>query len=151
MIRGNVKRQGRWEVALKLLAILSAIVAYCALTGCRSSYVPTEYEKEQKEIRKEIKYRDRVQVDSVFVHDSVAVLVKGDTIRIDRWHDKYVEHLRVDTMKIMQYDTVYITKRQTIVQQPTAFQRFKMSAFWWLVIALLSVVCLLLLSLKFNK
>jgi hypothetical protein len=46
------------------------------------------------------------QRDSIWMHDSVLVSEKGDTVRIEKWHTKYV------TKEV--HDTTYIAKCDTI-------------------------------------
>ena len=46
------------------------------------------------------------QHDSIHVHDSIMVSEKGDTVRIEKWHTKYVEK--------QVHDTVYQSKRDSI-------------------------------------
>lgn len=44
--------------------------------------------------------------DSIYMHDSIHVTEKGDTVRIERWHTKYVEKLT--------HDTIYRSSRDSI-------------------------------------
>jgi hypothetical protein len=50
--------------------------------------------------------------DSIFVerHDSIVLHTKGDTVTVDRWHyrDRWRDRLKTDT--------VYISKRDTVIQ-----------------------------------
>lgn len=46
--------------------------------------------------------------DSIHVHDSIMVSEKGDTVRIEKWHTKYV------TKEV--HDTTYISKTDSIPQ-----------------------------------
>ena len=48
------------------------------------------------------------QHDSIHVHDSIMVSEKGDTVRIEKWHTKYIE--------TQVHDTTYISKTDTIPQ-----------------------------------
>jgi hypothetical protein len=42
----------------------------------------------------------------VWLHDSISVKEKGDTIRIEKWHTKYIER--------EVHDTIYQAKRDSI-------------------------------------
>lgn len=44
--------------------------------------------------------------DSVYLRDSIYIREKGDTIFLERWRTQYVERLRVDTLNVMQSDTI---------------------------------------------
>ena len=46
------------------------------------------------------------QHDSIHVHDSIMVSDKGDTVRIEKWHTKYIEKQVHDTTYISKTDTV---------------------------------------------
>ena len=48
----------------------------------------------------------KVQKDSIYVHDSVTVSQKGDTVRIEKWHTKYVSKEVHDTTYISKTDSV---------------------------------------------
>ena len=48
----------------------------------------------------------KIQKDSIYVHDSVTVQQRGDTVWVDRWHTKWVNHLERDTTYISKTDTV---------------------------------------------
>ena len=42
----------------------------------------------------------------IWVHDSIHVTDKGDTVRIEKWHTKYVESIRHDTVYKARTDSV---------------------------------------------
>lgn len=75
-----------------MLVVLLLVVMF--LFGCKT-YVPVP------ECHTEYVYRtDSVTLrDSIWQHDSVYVSMKGDTITVEKWRTKYVEHLR-DVVKI---------------------------------------------------
>lgn len=79
------------------------ILAVLCLFSCRTiKYVPTETVKIEKE------YIDRVQRDSIHVHDSVFVLIKGDTVFRDRYHTVYKDRYFRDTTYIHKVDSVQV-------------------------------------------
>ena len=68
-------------------------VLLLAFTGCTTTrYVPVEHHTTDTLIQ------TKVQKDSVWLHDSIHVSEKGDTIRIEKWHTKYVEREVHDTL-----------------------------------------------------
>ena len=75
------------------------------LQGCRTP-APTIVER----VRTDTAYVSKIQRDSVWLHDSVMVerWLRGDTVFEfrDRWHVKYVERLRVDTVYRARVDSV---------------------------------------------
>ena len=50
----------------------------------------------------------KVHKDSIWLHDSIHVTEKGDTVRIEKWHTKYIEK--------QVHDTTYISKTDTVPQ-----------------------------------
>ena len=82
----------------KLFMILLAILM---LTGCRSvEYVTVE------KVRTDTTYITKHQRDSIWLHDSVIVSEKGDTIRIEKWHTKFIEKVSHDTTYVATHDTI---------------------------------------------
>ena len=81
-----------WLVFLMLLAWLTS----CTTT----KYVEVE------RIRTDTTYITKWQRDSVWLHDSIMVTEKGDTVRIERWHTKYVEKQVHDTTYVATHDTI---------------------------------------------
>ena len=83
---------------LVLFAVLLAV-----LTGCKTiEYVPVV----EHEVHHDSIYLTKVQRDSIWLHDSVSVVEKGDTVRIEKWHTRYVERLRVDTLYKYKTDSI---------------------------------------------
>lgn len=48
----------------------------------------------------------KVQKDSIWLHDSIHVTEKGDTVWIERWHIKWQTHLEHDTVYKARTDSV---------------------------------------------
>lgn len=123
-----------WALAETLLIIVlslligAVITALCSCT--RKVYVPTET------VRTE--YKDRVvenlRVDTVFMRDSVAVYVNGDTVQItkyrDRWRTRIIE--RHDTVNVAKVDSVAmpveVPKPYPVERKLTRWERTKMDA-----------------------
>ena len=80
------------------LIILVALL----LVGCKTKERVVTVEK----VRTDTTYITKHQRDSVWLHDSIHVTEKGDTIRIERWHTKYVEKATHDTLYQHKTDSV---------------------------------------------
>lgn len=91
---------------------ITKVITWCAigivvmmmvglLTGCTT----TRYVEVEK-VHHDSIYVTKFQKDSVWLHDSVWVERFGDTVRIDRWHTKYIEK--------QIHDTTYVAKRDSI-------------------------------------
>lgn len=73
----------RWLLLIVVLACMS-----CRTTSVE--YVPVD--------RVKTEFRDVFHRDSVFIRDSVIVVVKGDTVFRDRWRVEYRDRWRRDTI-----------------------------------------------------
>ena len=80
------------------IVILVAVL----LVGCKTKERVVTVEK----VRNDTTYITKHQRDSVWLHDSIHVAEKGDTIRIERWHTKYVEKATHDTLYQHKTDSV---------------------------------------------
>lgn len=125
------------------------ILAMClyALHSCKTidhvDYIPVETVKTE--------YRDRLveTYDSIHVHDSVFVAVKGDTIY------KYKQQLIYKNKFV--HDTIYIEIRDSIPvpcpveKQLTKWEQFKVDYAGWIVLALLIVLACIILLYRLRK
>ena len=85
------------------LFIMMMIVALALLSSCTTTkYVPVI------EHRTDTLIKTQTQRDSIWLHDSIRISENGDTIRIEKWHTKYVEK--------EVHDTTYIAKTDSIPQ-----------------------------------
>ena len=90
---------------LQLAGIVGAIIVallICALFGsCTTTqYVPVpEYHTDTVHISHNTR-------DSIYVHDSTYTKDAGDTVRIERWHTKYIEKQVHDTIYQSRTDSV---------------------------------------------
>ena len=112
----------RWrEVMIIILLSLLAL----ALTSCspKVRLVPVE--------RTHIEWRDRLRLDSIYLHDSVYVTEKqaGDTIykvkEVYRWRDRW----RVDTINTGRIDSVRVTEVVEVPAKLTVWQAWRIKAF----------------------
>jgi len=113
---------------LYLLLVLLVII----LTGCSPKRQLTEQERNDKEIRERIVYRDRVQRDSVFVHDSIYMMVKGDTVFRDKIKYVNVFKYKTDTAYVCRIDTMYMIKKEVFREELSFRERMKIKSFPYL-------------------
>lgn len=110
---------------LVTFALLSVLVTSC---GAARKQIDTIYLRDTT-------YISKVQVDSVFRHDSVFVKEKNDTIYIykEKVRDRY--RLLRDTVYRHKVDSVYIDRvREVKVEKElTAWQKFRLRGFWTLL------------------
>lgn len=85
-----------YVIAFGVLAVACALFSSCTTT----QYVPV-IEHKTDTVRQCLTLRD-----SIWLHDSISVKEKGDTVRIERWHTKYVSKEVHDTTYISKTDSV---------------------------------------------
>ena len=104
-----------------LFYIVVVVIAFavCALFGsCTTTkYVPVI------EHRTDTLIQTNVRHDSVVVKDSIFMKQSGDTVRIEKWHTKYVEReVR---------DTTYISKTDSIPKPYPVIKEVPAQLTWW--------------------
>ena len=82
------------------------------------------------------------QRDSIWLHDSTYIKEKGDTVRIEKWHTKYVEKQVHDTTYIAKVDTIREVFTNEVEKPLTWWQQTKMhiGAIALYLLALLAVI-----------
>lgn len=108
------------------------------ICSCKSvEYVPVV----QKETHTDSIYLTKVQKDSIWLHDSIRVEARNDTVRVDRWHTKYVERLLHDTLYLSKRDSIPVPY-EVVKEVPAKVSKME-RAFMWL--GILSLMALTLL------
>ena len=118
----KTNRLSAWETLLVIIAV--ALIGY-ALTSCspKVRVVPVE--------RTRVEWRDRLRLDSVYVHDSIYLTEKqaGDTIykvkEVYRWRDRW----RIDTINTGRIDSIRITEVVEVPAKLTAWQSMRLKTF----------------------
>ena len=106
---------------MRIIIILIAL----SIFSCRSiQYVPVETVKTEKE------YIDKIKRDSIYVRDSVFVLVKGDTVFRDKYRIVYRDRLMRDTVNISKTDSIPVPCPVEVVKNKVP------GIMWWLIILL---------------
>ena len=84
-----------------MIGILVLGIVLMSLGSCRSvKYVPVET------IKHDSIYITQHQKDSIYLHDSIHIKEKADTILIEKWHTKYIEKQVHDTLIQVERDTI---------------------------------------------
>lgn len=109
------------------------VLAVC-LTGCSPKIIES--------VRTQIEYRDRIQRDSLYVHDSIYVYQhqKNDTVYLDKYVYKYAYKDRFvhDTTYIARHDTTTVVKE--VPAKLTKMQQAKLDSYGILVAILLALI-----------
>lgn len=94
-------KAGCLQLASYIVMILFGLLLCALLGSCKSvEYVPVI------EHRIDTVIQNTVRHDSIMVKDSIYVQQNGDTVRIEKWHTKYVEREVRDTVYISKTDSV---------------------------------------------
>jgi hypothetical protein len=86
-------KQGRKLGCSLVVLFIVWLIACLCLTGCTTTKVVTV-----EKIHNDTTYITQHQRDSIWLHDSISIKEKGDTIRIERWHTKYISKEVHDTL-----------------------------------------------------
>ena len=99
----DAMKSGCFVLTFYSIAFVIVILICILLSSCTTTkYVTVE------KIKHDTTYVSKLQRDSIWLHDSIKVSEKGDTVKIEKWHTKYIEK--------QVHDTTYISKRDTIPQ-----------------------------------
>ena len=117
------------------MIVAVALLGYF-LTSCspKVRVVPVEHTRTE--------WRDRLRLDSVYVHDSIYLTEKqaGDTIykvkEVYRWRDRW----RVDTINTGRIDSIRVTEVVEVSAKLTAWQSMRLKAFAPLLAIALALV-----------
>ena len=88
-----------WSLVASIVTFV--IVSVLLLTSCTTTKV-VEVEK----VRTDTTYITKWQRDSVWLHDSIRVREKGDSVWVERWHTKFVEREVHDTLYQAKTDSI---------------------------------------------
>ena len=94
----------RTKLALKCEAVMitiALIMLLIFLGSCTTTKVVTV-----EKVKTDTTYITQHQRDSIWLHDSIHVSEKGDTIRIEKWHTKYIEREVHDTLYRAKTDSI---------------------------------------------
>lgn len=130
------------RIPIILWAVCVALVLLIALlSSCRSvRYVPVEH------VSHDTLTRVDLRTDSVFLHDSTCVWIKGDTVREVRYVERYrLRELR-DTVYQSRTDTVPVIHTVEVERSMTPWERVRLWS--WPLLLLGSVGCGVLLWLR---
>ena len=100
-VRMKPKDLNLWHIPLGMLAAVAVLALM--MCSCKSiEYVPiVEHETHHDSI-----YFTQIQRDSIWQHDSILIKQKGDTVRIEKWHTKYIEKQVHDTTYVAKVDSI---------------------------------------------
>ena len=108
-------------IFLIFLVILAFMIMIC---GCSSTKtIPTAHDTVYIN---NTQYQDRYVHDSIWQHDSVYFTIAGDTVWMEKWHTKYIEHIKYDSVEV--HDTNYVSKEVPVEVEKI---KYKTPALMW--------------------
>jgi len=115
---------------LSVYTLFATTIIFLTSSGC-SLLRPRETVRVQHDTL-QVHHRDSIHLrDSIYIRE----WVRGDTVFVDRWHDRvYYRDRWRDSIRV-QHDTtaVYRTKEVKVEQPLRGWRRFRIGAFWWLL------------------
>ena len=91
----------------RVLAVL-AFAAFCLVVFSLSSCGASKTIVKEGEVRTEWRDRYTERRDSIYLHDSVYIHSKGDTVYLERWHTRIRDRTLRDTLYLHKIDSFYV-------------------------------------------
>ena len=112
------------------------------LTSCTTTKVVTV-----EKVKTDTTYITKQQRDSIWLHDSIHVTERGDTIRIEKWHTKYIEREVHDTLYRAKTDSIPVPY-EVVKEVPRKKSWFERTMFSVGIIALMALALFLAMKIK---
>jgi hypothetical protein len=111
-------KMGCLQGAAFIVLIIMGLLLCAMLSGCTTTkYVQVPV------VHNDTTVITKHQRDSIWMHDSVLVSEKGDTVRIEKWHTQYV------TKEV--HDTLYRSKTDSIPYPVEVIKEVPAELTWW--------------------
>lgn len=142
-----MKKQGTSKGWAYILLSMMLIGIYLTLTACKTiekvEYVPVKTVKTE--------YRDRLleTYDSIHIHDSVFVQVKGDTIFKDRWKLVYKNRYVHDTAYVHRTDSIPVP--YPVEKRLDNWEQFKVDYMGYITAILLAALATLIIYIRWRR
>ena len=105
--------------AVVFVLMIALGLALCALLG---SCTTTKY-VQVPVVHNDTTIVTKHQRDSIWLHDSTYIKEKGDTVRIEKWHTKYIEK--------QVHDTLYQSKVDSVPYPVEVIKEVPAKLTWW--------------------
>ena len=120
-------KAGCLQLASYIVMILFGLLLCALLGSCTTTkYVPVI------ENHTDTLIQTKIVKDSVYLKDSTSVTQKGDTIRIEKWHTKYIEKQVHDTTFVSKTDSIPVPYPVEVIKEVpaelTMWEQLKMKA-----------------------
>jgi len=127
---------------LSVTFLILAVLLLLSFSSCTTTrYVPVEHHTT------DTVYQSKLQRDSIWLHDSIHVSEKGDTIRIERWRTKYIEREVHDTLYQSKRDSIPVPY-EVVKEVPRKKTKFEIVVFTIGIIAIMGLIIFIGMKLK---
>lgn len=128
-----------------ILSITISAIIICCCQCTKRIYVPVENYTEKTDTL----YRNIVSKDSVYIRDSVVIMHHNDTVRIERWRDRWINSFKLS-------DSIRIVHDSIRVKEPYPVEVVKEVAkplnIWQKILQLIGLIaCILLIIRIYNR
>lgn len=135
-------KQGRTLGCATVVVFVITFIALFFLTGCTTTKVVTV-----PEVHTDTTYITQHQRDSVWLHDSIHVTERGDTIRIERWHTKYISKEVHDTLYRAKTDSIPVPY-EVVKEVPRPRSKLELVVFCAGLISIMALIFFFALKVK---
>ena len=122
------------------LLVVITLISMMAIGCTRTIYEPLD----RVVYKTDTLRQTNVRIDSIIERDSVAVYVKGDTVRITQYRDRLRWRDRVDTVYKARVDTTRVEVPVAIEKELSRWEKLKMDfggfALWGILVLVLAAV-----------
>ena len=135
-------KQGRTLGCATVVVFVITFIALFFLTGCTTTKVVTV-----PEVHTDTTYITQHQRDSIWLHDSIHVTERGDTIRIERWHTKYISKEVHDTLYRSKTDSIPVPY-EVVKEVPRPRSKLELVVFCAGLISIMALIFFFALKVK---
>ena len=135
-------KQGRTLGSATVVVFVITFIALFFLTGCTTTKVVTV-----PEVHTDTTYITQHQRDSIWLHDSIHVTERGDTIRIERWHTKYISKEVHDTLYRAKTDSIPVPY-EVVKEVPRPRSKLELVVFCAGLISIMALIFFFALKVK---
>ena len=135
-------KQGRTLGCATVVVFVITFIALFFLTGCTTTKVVTV-----PEVHTDTTYITQHQRDSIWLHDSIHVTERGDTIRIERWYTKYISKEVHDTLYRAKTDSIPVPY-EVVKEVPRPRSKLELVVFCAGLISIMALIFFFALKVK---
>ena len=127
---------GAWVATATLIMLLAS--------GCsKKVYVPME--SERVVYRTDTLRQMQVRYDSIFVRDSVALVMRNDTVFLTKYRDQFKYLFKTDTLYTSKTDSIYVYKKEPypveVIKEVARPLKWWQKTFMWMGVVALLAIC----------